>query len=481
MVGHFKYFEKMSNKFYLLTIIFFAFLIKLLFAHNYPVITGDWESYDTIANNILNGCGVSLSPEGSPCIKHFGGNQGPGYPFFISIIYFLLGKNTFNVIIVQNIILAFSQLYLLGQLRNKILDKKFFIFSIFIICFSPLIFAWTRFLLTETIIISITYLLIGYLINEKRNILFIGLILGIGTYIRLDFVLVSILIFYLIFTENKNKILILKKLLQIILIIGIMWSPWLLRNFYAGINILPSGYPQKENFYYPKGFIKWTSTWVFNSYQRAGTVNQIMSNLYSEIDLGNKYYFKDENEKKQIDKLLNELKYYDNQSFPLEIDEKFNQIATEFIKNNKIIYYIYLPSKRFVNIIFNFTNSNGWPIEFGNFFSQKEIVEISELNTFEKAIYTIKNPNKKIFYKIIINSYKLFVLIIFLGLLVYKNRITVSNLYTSIFIYFVTKLVFMITFNYTEIRYLVTCFALIDVAIILKLGNFFKDKKKIYY
>ena len=188
----------MLNNLYLLTIIFFAFLIKLFFAHNYPVITGDWASYDTIANNIINGCGVSLSLEGDPCIKHFGGNQGPGYPFFISVIYFFFGKNTFNIIIVQNIILAISQLYLLSQLKKKIYHEKFFIFAILIICFSPLVFAWSRFLLTEPIIISITYFLIGSLLNEKRNILFIGLILSIGTYIRLDFILISVLVFYLI-------------------------------------------------------------------------------------------------------------------------------------------------------------------------------------------------------------------------------------------------------------------------------------------
>ena len=473
----------MLNNLFLITIIFLAFIIKLIFAHNYPIITGDWASYDTIANNIINGCGVSLSLEGDPCIKHFGGNQGPGYPFFISIIYFVLGKNTFNIIIVQNIILALSQLYLLSQLKKKIYDEKFFIFAILIICFSPLVFAWSRFLLTEPIIISITYFLIGYLINKKKNILFLGLILSIGTYIRLDFIFISILIFYLILIEdkNKNKSLILKKFLQIILIVVVTWTPWLTRNYYAGIDIFPTGYPQKANFYYPKGFIKWTSTWVFNSYQRAGTVNQIMSNLYSEIDLGNKYYFRNENEKKQIDKLLSELKSYDNESFPIEIDEKFNKIALEFIKNNKISYYIYLPSRRLVNIIFNFTNSNGWPIEFGNLFSQEDMVKISELTIFEKALFAIKNPNKKIFYKITINSYKIFVLIIFLGLLIYKHKISVNNLYIGIFFYFISKLIFMITFNYTEIRYLITCLALIDVAIILKLEYFFKNKKKTNY
>ena len=304
------------NKLNLITIIFFAFLIKLLFAYNYPVITGDWASYNTIANNIINGCGVSLSLDGDPCIKHFGGNQGPGYPFFISIIYSLLGKNTFNIIIVQNIILAISQLYLLSQLRKKKLNDKFFIFSALIICFSPLIFAWSRFLLTEPIIISVTYFLMGYLINGKRNILFIGLILSIGTYIRLDFILISILLFYLILIENKNKSLILKKFIQIILIVSVAWSPWLARNYYAGIDVFPSGYPQKDNFYYPRGYIKWTSTWITNSYQRAGALNHIMTNKYSNINLGNKYYFKNK-EEKVIDELLQKLKDFDNKKLPV--------------------------------------------------------------------------------------------------------------------------------------------------------------------
>lgn len=466
----------MTNKLYLITIIISAFLMKLYFALNYPVITGDWASYDQIANNILNGCGVSLSLEGDPCIKHFGGNQGPGYPFFISIIYFVLGKNTFNIIIVQNIILALSQLYLFYQLKKKILNKKFFIFSVFLICFSPLVFAWSRFLLTEPIIISITYFLIGYLLNEKKNILIIGLILSIGTYFRLDFILISVLIFYLILIENKtnNKILILKKFLQIILIVGITWTPWLIRNYYAGINIFPTGYPQKANFYYPKGYIKWTSTWVTNSYQRAGTLNHIMTNKYSNINFGDRYYFKDKEEKKVIDELLQNLKNYENKSFPIDIDKKFNKIASEFIKDNKINYYIYIPSKRFGNIIFNFTNSNGWPIEFGSSFSQEERIKISELNIFEKAVFAIKNLNKKIFYKISINSYKLFILIIFLGLLIYKHKISTNNLYSGIFVYCITKLIFMITYNYTEIRYLITCFALIDIAIILKLNDLIK-------
>lgn len=468
----------MFNKKYLIIIIFTTFLLKLYFSYSFPIITGDWAYYDTVANNILNGCGVSLSNVGEICTKHFGGNQGPGYPFFISIIYFIFGKNTFNIIIIQNLILALSQFYLLSHLEKKFISKKFFIFSIFVICLSPLVFAWSRFLLTEPITIAITYLLIGYMMSPKRNILFIGLIVSLGTYIRLDFILIVSLVFYFIAVESKNKIIITKKILQFTLIIGLAWTPWLTRNYYAGINIFPSEYPQKANFYNPKGFVKWTSTWVFNSYQRAGTVNQIMTGKYSEIDIGDKYYFENENEKKQIDKLLDDLKKHDDKSFPRELDEKFNKIAKKKIKNNVINYYFYLPSKRLVNIIFNLTNSNGWPIEFSNYFSQEEKIKISEFNILDKAKFAIQNFNQKIFYKIFLNSYKILIIFLFFILILIKHRPSISSLHLSIGLYFIVKLLFMITFNHTEIRYLVTCFALLDIPILLKLESFFINKNK---
>jgi len=468
----------MFNKKYLIIIIFIIFLLKLYFSYSFPVITGDWAYYNTIANNILSGCGVSLSTEGEICAKHFGGNQGPGYPFFISIIYFVFGKNTFNIIIIQNLILALSQFYLLSHLEKKFISKKFFIFSIFVICLSPLVFAWSRFMLTEPITIAITYLLIAYMMNPKRNIFFIGLILSLGTYIRLDFILMSSLIFYLIAVESKNKTIIAKKILQLTLIIGLAWTPWLTRNYYAEINIFPSEYPQKANFYNPKGFVKWTSTWVFNSYQRAGTVNQIMSGIYSEIDIGDKYYFDDEIEKKKINKLLDNLKKYDHKSFPRELDEKFNKIAKEKIKNNMINYYFYLPSKRLANIIFNFTNSHGWPIEFSSYFSQEDRIIISEFNILDKAKFAIQNFNQKIFYKIVLNSYKILIFFLFFILILTKHRPSISSLHLSIALYFMVKLVFMITFNHTEIRYLITCFALLDIPILLKLEGFFINKNK---
>ena len=68
------------------TYIIFFFIIlfpRLGFIFLFPETGGDYEIYTTVAQNILNGCGVSLSnPATNDCIPHFGGNHGPGTLYF---------------------------------------------------------------------------------------------------------------------------------------------------------------------------------------------------------------------------------------------------------------------------------------------------------------------------------------------------------------------------------------------------------------
>ncbi|MBT5399653.1 hypothetical protein HOL24_03820, partial [bacterium] len=62
-----------------------AIFTRLIFVFFFPDGGGDWDIYSTVAENILNGCGVSLSnPESGECVPHFGGNQLPGFPAFVA-------------------------------------------------------------------------------------------------------------------------------------------------------------------------------------------------------------------------------------------------------------------------------------------------------------------------------------------------------------------------------------------------------------
>ena len=99
---------------YLYTIIFIINIIPRLFLISfYPETGGDYEVYARVAENILRDCGVSLSdPSLNICLPHFGGNHGPGYPFFISLIWSISNHSNDVVRITQALLLSFATLRL---------------------------------------------------------------------------------------------------------------------------------------------------------------------------------------------------------------------------------------------------------------------------------------------------------------------------------------------------------------------------------
>jgi len=73
-------------------VIALAIAVRLIFVLAVPFGGGDWDIYSTVAENILRGCGVSLSqPDSGQCIPHFGGNHLPGYPAFVALMWLVSG------------------------------------------------------------------------------------------------------------------------------------------------------------------------------------------------------------------------------------------------------------------------------------------------------------------------------------------------------------------------------------------------------
>ena len=88
--------------------------IKFLFIKFFPAITGDLETNIKVARNILSGCGVSISNLNyEECLPHFGGNQGPVYPFIIASIFKIFGENVDYVRYFQGIFLALCSIFFL--------------------------------------------------------------------------------------------------------------------------------------------------------------------------------------------------------------------------------------------------------------------------------------------------------------------------------------------------------------------------------
>ncbi|HUM52764.1 MAG TPA: glycosyltransferase family 39 protein [Chitinophagales bacterium] len=175
------------------------------------------------------------------CIKNnftFCGDafRTPGYPFFISIIYFFSGNAVSNVIFIQ-IFLNLISIILLYKIGNQLFSEKvgFIAALIFSMDLHHIIFIY--YILTETIYTTLFLLALFFFIkaiktNQLKFFLFTGILYGVSALVRpiSQFYIYCIFAFMLIyfFKTWKNGVR-----FSFILLVGyfIAVAPWCARNY----------------------------------------------------------------------------------------------------------------------------------------------------------------------------------------------------------------------------------------------------------
>ena len=185
-----------------------AFLARLPFILLFPTGGGDSDVYTTVAQNILSGCGVSLSdPASGACVPHFGGNQGPGYPIFMAAVWFLSNHADMAVRLVQAAILAAAIGFAAYALSALVKSRGAGLALGIVLALSPLQLAWPRYLQTETLSLAavncfFAVVLLSIRDNRLRVIAF-GVTLAVGTFVRLDLVTLTIPVAVLAFALHE--------------------------------------------------------------------------------------------------------------------------------------------------------------------------------------------------------------------------------------------------------------------------------------
>ena len=183
-----------NNKLLIWSIVFIALITRFFFIFYAPTGGGDWDIYSTVAENILSGCGVSLSqPESNECIPHFGGNQGPGYPAFVALVWWLSGHSDMLVRVIQAVISVVAIMYMVKAIFLYSSSFKAAIVVGFVLAVSPLEIAWSRYLQTETLALAGTLWVFSELLislhKSRVRIFLLSIALIITTFIRLDAIL----------------------------------------------------------------------------------------------------------------------------------------------------------------------------------------------------------------------------------------------------------------------------------------------------
>ena len=468
-------------------IVFFFIIIlpRLGFIFFFPEDGGDYEIYTTVAKNILNGCGVSLSnPLTEECLPHFGGNHGPGYPLFISLIWLVFNDSDYAVRIIQSIIYSLSCLWLINSIYKLSNNQKIIYPLVFILALSPLLIAWPRYVQTETLSIAATIFLISELIlslnKNKIRILTIGLALIFATWIRLDNIFLVVPVAFTAIFIHGFKDGVIKGLL-IALLLSSTWGVWTIRNISVGLQqLIPTDMIMPDGSRSPSGYLKWTKTWITHEYERPGALWGINRKNYDGISIPDRA-FNNEEEKVKIEELIDKLQQYNKRDFPEYIDNSFKKIAHKKIVENPTQYWIKYPLIRASRIWTNPFSSFGWPNEMPDSgLSKSERLEAASGNSnilIQKAIEFPIHAISKAFNAI----YRFILMLLFLAsiLIIFKNKNSyLIPLLLMTLTYALSRTIFFSFNSNFETRYMLTTIPFIELVVLLTIYPIFIKEKQ---
>ena len=463
-------FHSMSNIY--LLVLLFTLITRLVFIIYFPTGGGDWIIYSTVAENILSGCGVSLSSIGSgECEPHFGGNQGPGYPVFVFLSWLIGGHEDVYIRVFQLFFYISSLLYLVRAIKIYTSSRKVALWVGIILALSPLGVAWPRYLQTETLVISGTLWVFSELLlslhQKKFRTIPIAISLIFTTFIRLDAVLLVAPVVTTLFIIHR-PVDAFKKGLLMAIVFSLPWSAWLTRNYVVGMDsILPSQMALPQNAKAPDGYLKWCKTWTTLEYQRPGSQWPITRFVYDNISIDHGIYAT-KGEKIKVEKLIKDLKKYTGKPFPKHIDDEFLIIANERINNNLVDYYLIKPMHRMWSLWTNIYSSYGWPTELPKSVSYQERLEISRGSVLNKISFALEHPVIAS-GKIIVNLWKivlylLFVIMVF-KILISRDKTILYPFFMLLISFILARSLFSGYANFVETRYTVSVIPIMEILV----------------
>jgi hypothetical protein len=443
-----------------------------------PGYGGDSTRYLDVAKNILfNKCVSTTDPLSGICTPHWGGNQFPGYPLLIALAGWLAGLNISDgmtefapaIIIMQSIFMA-AVVYRMGR------AVTFFSGNFLIGCsaalaigYSPLHFAWSRWILTELTSTAITlWLLAELLICLKKNrleILPVAIPLIAGFFVRYDSITLCAAVAAAGFMLHRPVEAIRRgALIAILLAIPIIG--WSARNIDRGLTVMPMadfgvGHMRGQGYY------DWLGTWVSDLYNAAAAAYPISSRKYSKIVVPQDTYLS-QGEEIRTKQLLEELSLLDGNEMPHRIEQAFAELGKERISNDPLGIRVILPIKRTLNIYLAPFYSYGWVIELG------EESHKAWINGDTGALISIVLAKPiTIGLKVIVTGYHVLVLLLFLGLLAgVRRKSSLLQPFLVVLAYVVAKTAFVVFLGQADPRLTIQPYAVMELAILLALWNF---------
>jgi hypothetical protein len=340
---------------------FLALVSRLIMITAGPLVQGDSFSYLAVAENLLhNGC-VSLSPPTiGACVPHWGGNQLPGYPLFISAIWFVTGESLMALLIAQSVVYAAAAGFAANAMR-AILPRYWMPVPLgAVLALAPSTMGFSRVVLTEELAAALALFVFGLLIRSYAIGRFptfaIGVVSAFAFFVRYDLALLAMPIAICAVRVSGVR----RAAIQGVAVVMIVTTPvalWSVRNVVHGLGPWPPFGIGADGQPIARGPLDWMETWVTSQRSLATSVWPFAAGDYAAI----KTPWDRTEAVPEIADALSELRSLPPQSpIPVGLDARFAQLAA-LARQDKIHQWITNPSKRLADLWLNPQPSLGWP------------------------------------------------------------------------------------------------------------------------
>jgi len=302
-----------------------------------PGFGGDSVTYLTVAKNILfNHCVSTATAETAACIPHWGGNQFPGYPLAIAVAGWLAGlpidgdglSYARAVIVLQSLCLG-AAVYRLGWAALQYSGSpRAALLVVAIAGFSPLHFAWSRWMLTETLSTALALWVLAELLlslhQRRLRLLPLALSLAAAFFVRYDTIAMCAPVAMAAFLLHRPATALTRGAL-LALLMAMPISAWTVRSLHAGLPAMPQA-DYGVGHLRGQGYYAWLTTWTRGFYEGTQVAYPFAERKYAQIEIPERV-FASSPDPDGLRRLLAELSARDGEPLPRAIDRAFAERA----------------------------------------------------------------------------------------------------------------------------------------------------------
>lgn len=230
-----------KEKFFILSIFIIAFCLRIFYSFSEKIAPfADARVYDKIAINISQGKGYVKWEGISEAEDHDAIGYPPLYPFFLALVYKVIGHNYSAIWVLQAIIGAVTciLIYLFGKITfGKIVAS----FSAIVATFHFDLVIYNAMLLTETLYIFLVLVTFFYLFKAFEQRINMKYYLVAGVFAGLSALTRPIIMIFLVFLviwglrQKENR----RGILFFVFCLFLVISPWIIRNFLIYHQFIP--------------------------------------------------------------------------------------------------------------------------------------------------------------------------------------------------------------------------------------------------